>query len=227
MMDFDILGGMGVVVGVFAHPDDEAFGPGGTLAKFAQNNDVYVICATNGETATGEVDKALAKIRRAELRASCKILGVKKVYFLGFTDGTLSNNLYHTIAGKVKKILHELKPETLLTFEPRGVSGHIDHIVMSMVTQFIFPDIKSAKKLMMHCLTFQRSQLMHGKYFIYFPFGYKDKEIDEVIDVSDIWETKVQAMQQHASQIHDVTRILEQSQQFPKKEYFLVEEKTA
>src|SRR5579872_864526 len=114
------------IVGIFAHPDDEAFGPGGTLAKFTkEGNDVYVICATNGETATGETDKKLGIERQSELKKSCADLGVKKVFFLGYTDGTLCNNLYHEIAEKIRKILQKLQPDILITFEPRGISGHI------------------------------------------------------------------------------------------------------
>lgn len=213
------------IVGIFAHPDDEAFGPGGTLAELAKVNDVYIICATSGETATGVMDKKLGKERRQELENSAKILGVKKVFFLGFKDGTLCNNFYHTIADKVKEILRNLHPDILITFEPRGVSGHIDHVVMSMVTQFIFPQIPSAKKLMMHCMPYERSLAMHGKYFIYFPYGYKDADIDEIVDISAVWETKVEAMYCHKSQIHDIRRILEHSKNLPKQEYFLVEKK--
>lgn len=217
---------MKTIVGVFAHPDDETFGPGGTLATFAQKRDqVYIICATNGETATGKLDKKLGQERREELKKSAKILGIKKVFFLNFQDGTLSNNLYQPVAKKIKKILLDLKPDILITFEPHGVSGHIDHIFMSMVTQFLFPDIKSAKKLMMSCLPFKRTLNMHGKYFVYFPYGYTDEEIDEVVDISGIWDKKIEAMHQHVSQLADVKRILAQSKNFPKKEYFLVEEK--
>lgn len=214
-----------IIFGIFAHPDDEAFGPGGTLALFAQKNDVYVICATSGETATGTIDKNLGKIRREELRKSCKDLGVKKVFFLGFTDGTLCNNVYQELAEKIEKILKAYKAQTLITFEPHGVSGHIDHIVMSMVTQFVFPQIKSAKKLMMACLPLKRTLPMRGKYFVYFPAGYTDEEIDEVVDVSSVWETKQKAMLEHKSQIKDIESIQKASQNFPKKEYFLTEEK--
>lgn len=66
---------------------------------------------------------------------------------------------------------------------------------------------------------------MHGKYFIYFPYGYKDREIQEKVDISSVWETKVRAMQEHKTQIKDIQRILKQAKNFPKEEYFLVEEK--
>lgn len=213
------------IVGIFAHPDDEAFGPGGTLAKFAQSNEVYLICATSGETATGEIDGKLGEERQEEIRKSCAVLGIKDIFFLEYVDGALCNNRYHEIAEKVQGILKKVQPDILITFEPHGVSGHIDHIVMSMITQFVFPKIPSAKKLMMYCNTYERSLLMHNNYFIYYPYGYKDSEIDEVVDVSDVWETKVKAMYQHKSQIQDIERILSHAKNFPQKEYFLVEEK--
>ena len=213
------------IVGVFAHPDDETFGPGGTLALFARDNDVYIICATSGESATGQIDTKLGTERREELRRSARVLGLKDVFFLDFLDGTLCNNKYQDVAGKVEKVLDKLQPEVLITYEPRGVSGHIDHIFMSLVTSFLFPKITSAKKLMKYCISYERSLPMQGKYFIYYPKGYKKEEIDEVVDVSGIWDIKVKAMYEHKSQLHDIKRILQHATEFPKEEYFLVEEK--
>lgn len=218
---------MSTVVGIFAHPDDETFGPGGTLAALAKKNDVYIICATNGDGKQGNRKKELelGKLRRKELLASAEILGIKKVFFLGMRDGSLSHNQYHKIAEKVLKILRKLKPEILVTFEPRGVSGHIDHIVMSMVTSFVFPEIKSAKKLMKYCLNHERSTVMGKDYFIHFPLGYTEEEIDETVDISNVWKQKVEAMHKHLSQMADVDRILKRTSRMPKEEHFLVIEK--
>src|SRR5579872_4442081 len=119
------------IVCVFAHPDDEAFGPGGTIALLAKENDVYILCATKGEAGQNsltDLETPLQNERMEELKRSAKILGVKKVIFLDFIDGTLSNSLYHKLAEKITQYLNELKPEMLLTYENRGISGHIDHI---------------------------------------------------------------------------------------------------
>ena len=62
-------------------------------------------------------------------------------------------------------------------------------------------------------------------YFIYFPKGYKKSQIDKVVDIKDVWDTKVKAMMAHKSQIKDAKRILEFSSKMPKKEYFLVTKK--
>lgn len=212
------------VVCIFAHPDDEAFGPGGTIANLAKTRDVYIICATKGEKGKhkGKAGKkGLGDMRARELGQSAKILGVKKVFFLGFRDGTLSNNLYHDIARKVEIILKKLKPDTILTYEPRGISGHLDHIAMSLISSYLFERLAFIKKLMQFCVldTPERRKM---KYFIYFPPGYRKLEIDFVSDVRSIWDTKIRAMMQHKSQIHDIERILKMFRKSPKIENFLV-----
>lgn len=211
------------VVAVFAHPDDEAFGPSGTITKLSKTRDVYILCATRGE-AGGNLEN-LGKVREKELLKSAKILGVKKVYFLGFKDGTLSNALYHKLVQKIEGKLNLLKPETLITFEPRGISGHIDHITVSMVTSYVFYRLPFVKKLFHYCITEETRRLIKD-YFIYFPPGYKKAEIDKVVDVADVWETKVKAMMTHKSQIKDGQRILKMRQNLPKEEYFMVIKKT-
>src|SRR3989338_1036430 len=215
------------IVCIFAHPDDEAFGSGGTIAKLVKTNDVYLICATKGESGKerGKMgSKNLGKIREHELLASAKILGIKKVFSLGFKDGELCNNLYHSLAAKIEAILKKLRPEIIMTHEPRGGSGHIDHIVVSMVTSFVFERLPFIKTVLQHCLTEKRARKNKG-YFIYVPYGYKDFEIDLKVDVRDTWDTKIRAITRHQSQIHDVKRILKRSRGFPKVENFLVRSK--
>lgn len=212
------------IVCVFAHPDDEAFGPSGTIYKLAKENDVYILCATKGQAgqdSRSETGTSLTSRRAAELKNSAKLLGVKKVYFLGFKDGTLSNNLYHKLAEKIKTHLESLRPEIVITFEPHGVSGHIDHIAVSMATTFVVKKLAYVRELWYHCIKRERSTFMKD-YFIYFPPGYKNSEIDKVVDIKDVWNVKVKAMHMHESQKHDAERILKMAEHFPKEEYFLV-----
>lgn len=199
------------VVGIFAHPDDEAMGPAGTLAILAQSRDVYLICATSTEE------------RRNELLKSAKILGVKQVFFLDFTDGDLSNNLYHQLAGKIKTILDTIKPDTLLTYEPRGVSGHIDHITVSMVCSYLFSRLKYIKKIMFYCRN--QKSVIPPNYFIYFPPGYPDDQIDEIVDIKTVFNQKISAIRCHKSQSRDVIRVISLLLLTPKKESFLVRSK--
>ena len=214
------------IVCVFAHPDDEAFGPGGTIAKFSKKNNIYILCATKGDA--GKKSKKfkvksskLGDIRAEELRRSAKILGVKKVFFLGFKDGELNNNLYHKLASKIRRYLLKLKPETVITFEPRGVSGHIDHITTSLAAMFVLRNLKFVKKIYQYCVLDRHSKFRKN-YFIYFPQGYKYSEVQLVVDISNVWDKKVEAMRAHKSQAHDVERILKLLKNQPKEEHFLV-----
>lgn len=208
------------LVAIFAHPDDEAFGPAGTIAKLAKTHDVYLICATRGEAGMGPTEK-LAQVRSKELRTSAKILGVKKVYFLGFTDGSLSNNLYHKIASKVEKIFKDLEPETIITHEPKGISGHIDHITISMVTTYVFKKLPFVKTLMYYCIDKKAASHM-DKYFIYFPPGYERGQVDKIVNISTVWDTKIKAMLAHTSQEKDARAVIERNERLKREEYFLL-----
>ncbi|HET9914462.1 MAG TPA: PIG-L family deacetylase [Anaerolineales bacterium] len=144
------------ILAVLAHPDDESFGLGGTLALYAQKGyDTYLVCATRGEV--GMVDdehlngfRDIAELRTAELERAAKILGLKDVYFLGYRDsgmpGTEENKhpdaqINHSVdevAGKVIKYIRELKPDVVLTFDPIGGYRHPDHIHIHQATVLAF-----------------------------------------------------------------------------------------
>ncbi len=212
------------LVCIFAHPDDEAFEPAGTIALYSKTHDVYLLCATKGESC-GSKDTHIAQIREKELLDSANILGVKKVIFLGFKDGSLCNGIYYDIAAKVKAEIEKIKPEILLTFEPRGVSGHIDHITISMVTTYLFEHLSFVKTLLYYCHTEEHTKLEKkkmGDYFVYFPPGYAHNEIGKIVDITSVWDKKVSAIKSHKSQMKDGNFVLSVLTELPKKEYFLV-----
>lgn len=197
------------LLAVIAHPDDETFGFGGTLAKYAEKGvDIHVLCATRGEEGETTVERnKLGKIREAELLAASDILGVNHVEFLDYHDGTLCNKIYHEVAAKVEAKIKSFEPDIVITFDEHGVSGHLDHIFMSLVTTFVCRKYKDILKLFYYCELndFTPSQ---ENYFIYFPPGHDLSEVDVIIDTDPFWEQKTEAMYAHASQMHDVTRIL-------------------
>lgn len=203
------------LVAVFAHPDDEAFGPAGSLIHFAKTQDVYLVCATNGDRPE----------RKGELLKSAKILGIKKVGFLNFSDGGLCNNNYHQLAAAIEKQLRHYRPETVLTFEPKGVSGHLDHVAVSLVTTFVVKKLKFVKKILYFCELKSTMKLMQknfGEYFIYVPPGYKPSDIDLVINTEVYWQQRLRAMAAHRSQRGDSNRIVKTLTILPKREHFLV-----
>lgn len=217
---------MKTIVGIFAHPDDEAMGPAGTLATLAKDHDVFLICVTNGDAsgASPAEKEQIGNTRKKELLNSASVLGIKKVFFLGYGDGELCNNIYHEVAGKIKEKLEDLRPDTILTFEPCGVSGHIDHVAVSMVSSYLYCHLDFIQKIMYYCLEEKRAARMHD-YYIFFPSGYKKSQIHSTVNIEAVWETKLKAMHCHTSQMHDVTTILEQTKDLPKEEYFLIKSK--
>ena len=141
-----------VLLSVLAHPDDETFGMGGTLAYYARNGvDVYLVCATRGEV--GEVDpklleghKDIAEVREGELRCAAGVLGLKGVHFLDYRDsgmqGSLDNQHHLALAAapleevavKVAAQIRKLRPQVVLTFDPIGGYRHPDHIAIQRAT---------------------------------------------------------------------------------------------
>jgi LmbE family N-acetylglucosaminyl deacetylase len=214
------------ILAIFAHPDDEAFGPSGTIALLSQTHEISIIIVTSGESgkcALSEIDE-LKDIRHEEMKLSAKILGVKNIYFLGYKDGQLSNSLYHTIAQDLEKYIKKLKPDTLLTFEHRGFVGHIDHVAVTLISSYVFEKISSLKRMMYFCMS-EESRALQDPYFIYIPPGYKKSEINEIYDVSEVWDRKLASMKAHESQTHDYERFTKVLEQLPKEEYFLIKNK--
>jgi LmbE family N-acetylglucosaminyl deacetylase len=221
------------ILAIFAHPDDEAFGPAGTIAQLAADREVYLICVTDG--GAGEMEeglrlrsgnKSLAEVRKEELGESAGILGVKQIFFLDYADGSLSNSFYHEIAGKIQKIVEDIQPEVLVTFEPRGMTGHLDHIAVSMITSFVFDKSPNLSELWQYCLDEQQRSAFGDDYFIYAPEGYAEEDISKTVDVAGVWGKKLEAINKHQSQKHDIEAFLKQNKDLPKVENFIIKRKS-
>jgi LmbE family N-acetylglucosaminyl deacetylase len=137
-----------VILAVLAHPDDETFGMGGTLAHYARRGvEVHLICATKGEL--GEMAPELmegfasvADVRVHELTCAANILGIKQIHYLGYRDSGMpgSPDNHHpnalfaqpveAVAAQVAHLIRELKPQVVLTFDPIGGYRHPDHIAI-------------------------------------------------------------------------------------------------
>lgn len=211
---------------IIAHPDDET-AASGTIAQLAKTRDVYIICATSGDAGANNSnkDELLLLLREDELRDSARTLGVKHVSFLGFRDGSLCNNLYHETVQKIKNRLKEYDSDTLITFEPRGISGHLDHIALSFIVRYLYDHLSDAQTLMYACMSAAQRKIVEKmpEYFVYFPAGYTESEVNQINDISDVWETKLAALRCHRSQKKDVEEfMLPMLLGAPKEEYFQV-----
>lgn len=126
---------------VFAHPDDESMGMGGTLAKYsAEGIETYYVCASRGERGWfGPEDQnpglsALGQLRTKELENAIKELGIKGLYFLDSIDGEVDRVDHAEAIGKIVTYIRRIKPQVVVTFPPDGNYGHPDHIAVSQFT---------------------------------------------------------------------------------------------
>lgn len=123
----------GQVLVVLAHPDDESFIIGGTLARLAlAGSSVRLVCATRGEmgrrlgTPPVATRETLPVLREQELRAACAALGVGELHFMGLRDKTVDYYDPSDLAERLRPFFVEGRPDLVITFdEKRG--GHSDH----------------------------------------------------------------------------------------------------
>ncbi len=135
------------LLGIFPHPDDEAYSAGGTLARAAAAGvDVYVLCATRGEagqivTPDLATPETLGAVRERELHAACAALGIHPPLFLGYRDGTLPAVDLVEAVSRIVRVIRSLRPHVVLTLGPDGVYGHPDHIALH---KLVTPAFRSA-----------------------------------------------------------------------------------
>ncbi len=222
---------------VFAHPDDETFSSGGTIAKLTQNKHrVVLITATKGEA--GEPgnppittrDK-VGEVREQELRRAAKILGIFNIHFLGLIDGTLRYIKNSDIENKVAKIIAQEKPDVVVTFDKLGGSNHPDHKVISRTATKVFKDYKklAKKHVRLYHTAMPRSFVkeFEKKGLGYNAFGkvkgVKDNGITTIIDVSATLDTKIKALKEHKTQHQDWERFLKRIKDAKvSNEYFML-----
>jgi LmbE family N-acetylglucosaminyl deacetylase len=128
------------ILAVFAHPDDEVFAAGGTLAKYAARGDeAMVYSATSGQAgqirdASAATRHTLGAVREQELRRACAILGVQRVVCQGYMDGALREADFDALVRSVAEVMREFDPDVVITFGEDGAYGHPDHVTISAAT---------------------------------------------------------------------------------------------
>ncbi len=140
------------LLSVLAHPDDETFGMGGTLAVYARRDvEVHLVCATRGEL--GDIDpeykeriKSASCLRTQELRCATEILGIHQLHILNYRDSgmagsetnrhpkALAAQPIEKVAGEVAHLIRQIRPDVVVTFDPIGGYRHPDHIAIQQAT---------------------------------------------------------------------------------------------
>jgi len=192
------------VLVVSAHPDDPEFSAGGSVAKLAKDGaDVTYVIVTDGSQGgedPDQKDSELAAIRQKEQKAAARVLGVKKVEFLGYKDGHLAHDL--KLRRDIVRMIRKHKPELVITHLPGRLidapmgGSHPDHIAVGEATfAAVYPDSRNPRAF--------RSLLKEG---------FKAHEVKEIwvpywmngdffVDISSTLDLKMDALKKHKSQV--------------------------
>ena len=208
---------------VFAHPDDESFGPAGTLTHYVKAGvRVRLLTATRGEAgknATGRTEEPLGAMREKELLKAAEILGLEKVDFMGYIDKTLQDLVAFRPIEKIVNYIDDFQPQVVLTFGPTGISKHPDHMAVHHWATRAFKMSKSAQKLYYVTLPVDQMRQRYPE----LPDG--EGEIAAILDVSQYREIKKAAIMCHETQRFSMERIFDfagGNRPIPDKEYFIL-----
>jgi LmbE family N-acetylglucosaminyl deacetylase len=175
-----------ILLFVGAHPDDETFGIGGTLARYAAAGvKVYYACATRGEVGTADAESmkgfsSVGDMRWAEMECAARTLGLAGVFHLGYRDSGMAGSADNSnpaslnmapieqAAGRVVKIIREIKPQVVITHDPVGGYRHPDHIAAHRATLAAFAAAGDGSKYPEAGPAFQPQKL----YYAVFPRGW-------------------------------------------------------
>ncbi len=191
------------LLAVFAHPDDETFRPGGTLALLARLGvRVQVLTFTRGEAGScGDpplcAPEELPAVRERELRAACAALGTPPPRLLDYGDGYLQESDTETMVSHILSVMDEIRPQVLLSFGPDGLSGHSDHIAVGQWTAEAFRRAEGAAALYTLAVPRSLAERLNMRQARAVP----DETIALTVDVSSVWEVKQAAMRAHATQV--------------------------
>ena len=189
---------------IVAHPDDAEFGCSGTVAKWcAEGWDVRYVLVTSGDKGTHDESlhpEKLAAIREEEQRAACRVLGVKEVILLGYPDGFTVDD--SELRGQIVRLLRQYRPDVVITWDAyRGGFNHRDHrTVGTVVADAIYPLVRDRLFFPRH----EEEGLQAHQVNEVLLIG-SDKP-DYVVDITDHWDTKVNAILCHTSQVGGRTK---------------------
>jgi LmbE family N-acetylglucosaminyl deacetylase len=214
------------IVSIFAHPDDETFRPGGTLALLArQGVRVEVLTFTRGEAGSCGVPplctlEELSAVRECEMRSACTVLGLQPPRIFDYPDSRLPETEPETMVAHILSVVQEIEPQVLLSFGPDGLSGHPDHIAVGLWAHEAFRRAEGLAAL----YTVAVPQSLAQELAMHQLHPVPDETIALRVDVSSVWQIKLAAMRCHATQISSspvMNAPLERQQRFFGREYFV------
>lgn len=187
---------------VFPHPDDEAFGTAGYLAMQAKEGvPITYICGTLGEMGRNMGNpffanrESLPDIRRKEINDACRVIGINDLRLLGLRDKTIEFEDEEMVADRIEEVMKEVNPSLIITFYP-GYAVHPDHDAFGAATIKAVNRLPKKARPRVICKAFSKN--------------CKEElgQPDVIKDVSDVVETKLEAIAAHRSQTEGMIKAL-------------------
>jgi len=198
-----------IVLSINAHPDDQEFSVGGTLAKWARTGTFIVtVVITSGDAGSNDrtemtmTKTKLAELREVEQRNACAVLGVQETVFLHYGDGTLQPTL--DLRRDLTRLIRKYKPDMVICGDPtarfygNSYMNHPDHraagdaacdaVFPSAGTRFIFPELLTEG---------------YEPHEVSRVFLHGSEKNDAWVDISETLEIKCRALKQHSTQLGD------------------------
>jgi LmbE family N-acetylglucosaminyl deacetylase len=203
---------------VFAHPDDESFGPAGLLAKYARQGAlVFGVFGTRGEFGQTTMfprpsPATLGRVRERDLVAASRIIGFRAISILPHVDGTLYRLPQAVLTGEVFDAMVQTRPDIVITFGPGGITHHPDHLAIHRAATVAFAQalrvgLGASELYYVAVPPDQASDLNLD--------GEPDADPNTFIDVSEEFPIKLRALGQHARHILDAREAITRLERDP------------
>jgi len=198
------------VLVVGAHPDDNDFGAGATVAKAAgQGAEVIYLIATTGQRGSSDENmtpERLSEIRRKEQEEAAKVLGVREVRFLDYVDGELIPDI--RLKERVVRSIRRYKPDIVFTMDPSffyyksyGMVNHSDHRAIGEATlDACYPLARDLLSFPEHV----KVGLNPHKVKELLLHSFVPENANFYVDVTDTFDIKIKALSLHKSQVGDM-----------------------
>lgn len=197
-----------IAMSIQAHPDDQEFSVGGTLAKWSRAGcEIISVVITSGDSGSNDPAKdgnhkqELAELREQEQLAANAILGIKETVFMHYPDGELEPTIQ--LRKDLTRLIRQYKPEVVLTGNPEAwfygneYVNHPDHRAAAQAAcTAVFP---SAGSRLMFTDLLAAGYEPHEVKQLYI---HGTEKSDTWVDITDTMDLKIKALQQHVSQIN-------------------------
>lgn len=204
-----------ILFALFAHPDDESFGPSGTLLMEARaGTELHLILMTSGDGGMNpDAHADLSSVRLKEWHTAGALMGARGMHYLGYKDGQLNNHSLIEITERVTDLITTIIDDApadaqveFITNDLNGITGHIDHIVAARAACQVFYQMKLRDKRLQRirlcCLSRQEAPA-HNTDWLYMEAGRTPAEISETIDARHLRDEIIAIIRAHHTQRHD------------------------